>query len=106
MAFRVDVVCVVDGGSAVADASQAYVIVACGDRLGYHYRAIFAGLLINAYRGDATPIVIYTDRPELFRNYPFEIVPIPRPIVTLVRRAPPGSVSTADVSVTETVPPL
>ncbi|MDG4883114.1 hypothetical protein [Mesorhizobium sp. WSM4884] len=56
--------------------SQAYVIIAYGNGLGYHYSAIFAGLLISAYKDDASPIVIYTDRPELFRNYPFQIVPI------------------------------
>ncbi|WP_131802853.1 hypothetical protein [Mesorhizobium sp. ORS 3428] len=64
------------GSSGQTRSSEAYVVVAYGDRLGYHYSAIFAALLISAYKGDGAPVVIYTDRPELFRNYPFEIVPI------------------------------
>ncbi|MDX8501525.1 hypothetical protein RFM99_24310 [Mesorhizobium sp. VK4C] len=76
MRSGVNVVSAVGGDFAVTDAPEAYVIIAYGDRLGYHYSAIFAALLISAYKGDASPIVIYTDRPELFRNYPFQIVPI------------------------------
>ncbi|CDX27532.1 conserved hypothetical protein [Mesorhizobium sp. ORS 3324] len=76
MGTMVGVLGAVNDSTAEALAPEAYVIIAYGNRLGYHYSAIFAGLLIGAHKGDAAPILIYTDRPQLFRNYPFEIVPI------------------------------
>lgn len=44
--------------------------------------------------------------PDTSVHAPSVTVPTPKPIATVVSRVPPGSVSTAEVSVTVRVPPL
>jgi len=59
-------------------AREAYILIAYGEDLFYHFNAIFAALrLIAVKRGnDHRPVVIYTDRPEIFARYPVTIIPI------------------------------
>jgi hypothetical protein len=74
------------------DTSETFTQYAPADRLPESCGALPACAVVNAFVRSVHAL--------------FETWPIPRPIVMLVRSAPPGSVSTADVSVTETVPPL
>jgi len=57
---------------------DAYLLIAYGRDLFYHFNALFAALRLSAARraDDPRPIVIYTDRPKIFAHFPFDVVPI------------------------------
>src|SRR5689334_3501477 len=62
-------------------------------------------MVLDESCGEA-PACAVVNAPEIGVHVPFVTVPTPNPIATLVSRLPPGSVSTADVSVTARLPPL